>query len=339
MPLVDGAASLVIDADGSVTVGAWGSDVTMSPGVVAVRQNLVPLVEGGRPTAAGDRADWQAWGNTCGAASCAPSVPGVEYQWRSGVGVTAHGALVYAAGPVPQSRPAGRRCWWRRGWCAAWSSTSTRTGPPSSPTTPQPGRRPPRPTGPASARPVSRGRPPSSRPRGPATSSPCRRARRLRPRSGTAGRLRAEWRRARPGPLLRRGQDGAGDRGDPRHRPDDRRGARRRRRHRLHLVAQGRRLRRGRRRAVGERDLCSGCRPTWPPKTGAAAWPRSWRVGIGSLDILVNNAGATWGAPLEEFDEAAFERVLALNVKGVFHLTKFLVPLLRRREPRRTRPG
>jgi NAD(P)-dependent dehydrogenase (short-subunit alcohol dehydrogenase family) len=47
-----------------------------------------------------------------------------------------------------------------------------------------------------------------------------------------------------------------------------------------------------------------------------------------ALDILVNNAGATWGAPLADFDEAAFERVLALNVKGVFHLTKFLVPLL-----------
>jgi NAD(P)-dependent dehydrogenase (short-subunit alcohol dehydrogenase family) len=47
-----------------------------------------------------------------------------------------------------------------------------------------------------------------------------------------------------------------------------------------------------------------------------------------SLDILVNNAGATWGAPLEQFDEAAWERVLALNVKGVFHLTKFLLPLL-----------
>jgi NAD(P)-dependent dehydrogenase (short-subunit alcohol dehydrogenase family) len=46
------------------------------------------------------------------------------------------------------------------------------------------------------------------------------------------------------------------------------------------------------------------------------------------LDILVNNAGATWGAPLADFDEAAFEKVLALNVKGVFHLTKFLVPLL-----------
>jgi NAD(P)-dependent dehydrogenase (short-subunit alcohol dehydrogenase family) len=47
-----------------------------------------------------------------------------------------------------------------------------------------------------------------------------------------------------------------------------------------------------------------------------------------SLDILVNNAGATWGAPLDQFDEAAWERVLALNVKGVYHLTKFLVPLL-----------
>jgi NAD(P)-dependent dehydrogenase (short-subunit alcohol dehydrogenase family) len=47
-----------------------------------------------------------------------------------------------------------------------------------------------------------------------------------------------------------------------------------------------------------------------------------------SLDILVNNAGATWGASLDQFDEAAWERVLALNVKGVYHLTKFLVPLL-----------
>ena len=48
-----------------------------------------------------------------------------------------------------------------------------------------------------------------------------------------------------------------------------------------------------------------------------------------TLDILVNNAGATWGAPLEDFDESAWERVLALNVKGVFHLTKALLPQLR----------
>ena len=36
----------------------------------------------------------------------------------------------------------------------------------------------------------------------------------------------------------------------------------------------------------------------------------------------------TWGAPMAETDETAFERVLALNVKGVFHLTKFLRPML-----------
>jgi NAD(P)-dependent dehydrogenase (short-subunit alcohol dehydrogenase family) len=46
------------------------------------------------------------------------------------------------------------------------------------------------------------------------------------------------------------------------------------------------------------------------------------------LDVLVNNAGATWGAPMADYDESAFERVLSLNVKGVFHLTKFLRPLL-----------
>src|SRR3954468_12960267 len=45
-----------------------------------------------------------------------------------------------------------------------------------------------------------------------------------------------------------------------------------------------------------------------------------------ALHILVNNAGANWGAPLAEFDDAAWNRVLDVNLKGVFHLTKFLVP-------------
>lgn len=48
-----------------------------------------------------------------------------------------------------------------------------------------------------------------------------------------------------------------------------------------------------------------------------------------TLDVLVNNAGATWGAPLDEFDDAAWDRTLDLNVKGVFHTTKFLLPALR----------
>ncbi len=47
-----------------------------------------------------------------------------------------------------------------------------------------------------------------------------------------------------------------------------------------------------------------------------------------SLDILVNNAGATWGAPLAEHDTKSWARVLDVNVEGVFHTTKFLLPLL-----------
>jgi hypothetical protein len=100
VPLRRGAASLVIQANGSVNVGAWGSDVVMTRDVVSVRQNLVPLVAGGRPTPQAASTNWQAWGSTCGATSCAASVPGIEHQWRSGVGVTADGALVYATGPA-----------------------------------------------------------------------------------------------------------------------------------------------------------------------------------------------------------------------------------------------
>jgi len=47
-----------------------------------------------------------------------------------------------------------------------------------------------------------------------------------------------------------------------------------------------------------------------------------------ALDVLVNNAGAVWGAPLAEHDAAAWDRVLNLNLQGVFHLTRFLRSLL-----------
>ncbi len=46
------------------------------------------------------------------------------------------------------------------------------------------------------------------------------------------------------------------------------------------------------------------------------------------LDILVNNAGASWGAPLEEFPEVGWDKVMDTNVKGVFFLTQRLLPLL-----------
>ncbi len=48
------------------------------------------------------------------------------------------------------------------------------------------------------------------------------------------------------------------------------------------------------------------------------------------LDILINNAGASWGAPLEEFPEVGWDKVMDTNVKGVFFLTQQLMPLLRK---------
>ncbi|GAA3523283.1 SDR family oxidoreductase [Aeromicrobium panaciterrae] len=53
------------------------------------------------------------------------------------------------------------------------------------------------------------------------------------------------------------------------------------------------------------------------------------RERVSSLDILVNNAGATWGAPIEEFPSAAWDRVLDLNVKSPFFLVQELLPQLR----------
>jgi NAD(P)-dependent dehydrogenase (short-subunit alcohol dehydrogenase family) len=47
-----------------------------------------------------------------------------------------------------------------------------------------------------------------------------------------------------------------------------------------------------------------------------------------AVHVLVNNAGANWGAPLEQYPDNAFDKVFALNVKGVFHLTRYMVRLL-----------
>ena len=47
------------------------------------------------------------------------------------------------------------------------------------------------------------------------------------------------------------------------------------------------------------------------------------------LDILVNNAGATWGAPIDQFPESGWDKIMTINVKSVFFLTQQLLPLLR----------
>ncbi len=87
--LVPGAASFVIFRDGHATVGTWGSDVTLTPDVVYVRQNLRPLVRKGALVDHLNSSIESRWGATLG---------GAYAVWRSGVGVTAKGDVIYACG-------------------------------------------------------------------------------------------------------------------------------------------------------------------------------------------------------------------------------------------------
>lgn len=89
-PLVADRASFVSYADGHVDVGLWGRDDVMSRGVTAVRQNLGLIVDGGALVPGLADANSSLWGGT---------VRNQIYVWRSGVGVDAHGNLVYVAGP------------------------------------------------------------------------------------------------------------------------------------------------------------------------------------------------------------------------------------------------
>jgi 3-hydroxybutyrate dehydrogenase len=47
---------------------------------------------------------------------------------------------------------------------------------------------------------------------------------------------------------------------------------------------------------------------------------------LGSLDILVNNAGIQFVAPVEEFPEAKWEAILAINLSAVFYGMKAAIP-------------
>lgn len=89
-PLRPGAATLWIDSNGTPNVGEWGRDVTMNQGVTFARQNLDLIVDHGQPVASVAGNDPRQWGFT---------VANKVMVWRSGLGVTASGALVYAAGP------------------------------------------------------------------------------------------------------------------------------------------------------------------------------------------------------------------------------------------------
>jgi hypothetical protein len=89
VPLQDGAASLIIHRDGTATVAQWGRDAVAGPDVVAVRQNLALIVDGGQPVPGLDQNAGGNWGTMRNQ---------LQYTWRSGVGVDAAGNLIYVGG-------------------------------------------------------------------------------------------------------------------------------------------------------------------------------------------------------------------------------------------------
>jgi len=90
---------------------------------------------------------------------------------------------------------------------------------------------------------------------------------------------------------------------------------------------------------VAKELSASGTCISLPADLGTEAGARQLADALGAresaLNILVNNAGANWGAPMEEYPDVAWDKVLALNVKAIFHMTRLLAPALERA----ARPG
>jgi hypothetical protein len=89
--LMPGAASVVYYRNGHITIGVWDQSVHMTPGVAGVRQNLRLIVQNGRIPGAVDNNVTTTWGATLG---------GGYYVWRSGIGITKGGHIVFAYGPA-----------------------------------------------------------------------------------------------------------------------------------------------------------------------------------------------------------------------------------------------
>jgi 3-hydroxybutyrate dehydrogenase len=53
---------------------------------------------------------------------------------------------------------------------------------------------------------------------------------------------------------------------------------------------------------------------------------------LGSLDILVNNAGIQFVAPVEEFPDAKWDAIIAINLSAVFHGMKAAIPGMKARK-------
>ncbi len=85
----DRMATVAIYKDGTVRIGAWGTDIAPSPDIIAYRQNCPPLIENGQLTSYVYNSSRQLWGLTLTA----------DATWRTGLGITQDGRyLLYAVG-------------------------------------------------------------------------------------------------------------------------------------------------------------------------------------------------------------------------------------------------
>lgn len=82
--------------------------------------------------------------------------------------------------------------------------------------------------------------------------------------------------------------------------------------------------------AMSGSATCTSIPGDMADQAGLDSFVSQLRTHTDSVDILVNNAGAAWGAPLGEFPEVGFDKVMDINVKAPFMLTQALLPELER---------
>lgn len=81
--------------------------------------------------------------------------------------------------------------------------------------------------------------------------------------------------------------------------------------------------------SLGEMGECIAIPADLSDEQGLKQFAGEIREREKALHILFNNAGASWGAPIDEFPEAGWDKVMDLNVKSIFFLTQALLPALR----------
>lgn len=80
--------------------------------------------------------------------------------------------------------------------------------------------------------------------------------------------------------------------------------------------------------AMGASGSAEGFAADVSTEEGVDALAAEVRARTDKLHILVNNAGVSWGEPLETFPYKGWAKVMNVNVTGLFHLTRQLLPLL-----------